>query len=517
LADLIGVSQQDLIGADPERWFETVDGAPLTQPRPRPAEATVAREAGEFMIVEVGTHSIEYRGKQCQVLAVRDLTARKKAESRVAHLASHDALTDLPNRTQLTTVLDRLCKSGESFALHALDLDRFKAVNDVFGHAAGDALLCRVAALLRDNVTHRDLVSRIGGDEFLIIQRDVHGLNDAQQLTQRILSAFASEMDITRDPMAVGVSIGVALYPEDAQSGEMLRHHADFALYRAKEGGRSTARFFDQDMDRLVRERRNLEHDLRHAVARGQLRLMYQPLVATGLGDIIGYEALLRWDHPERGSVSPNHFIPIAEDIGAIVPIGEWVLREACTAALQWPEHVNIAVNVSAVQFQMPNLPAIVASALQDSGLSPARLELEVTESVMLRDRDTALGILHRLKTLGVRIVMDDFGTGYSSLSNLQAFPFDKIKIDRSFVSQVTRDESARSILRAIVGLGRSLDLPVVAEGVETEAQRKIVFDEGCPQAQGFYFGAPAAAVSSGDFPPDGAANGANPRLRLIQ
>jgi diguanylate cyclase (GGDEF)-like protein len=435
----------------------------------------------------------------------------------VEHLAAHDALTDLPNRAHFTMVLDQLCKSGENFALHALDLDRFKAVNDVFGHAAGDAILCRVAALLRDNVSRRDLVSRIGGDEFLIIQRDVHGVDDAQQLAQRILNAFAVEMDITRDPMAVGVSIGVALFPDDAQHGEMLRHHADFALYRAKEGGKGTARFFDQDMDRLVRERRNLEHDMRHAVARGQLRLMYQPLVSTDAAEIIGYEALLRWDHPERGTVAPTQFIPIAEDIGAIIPIGEWVLREACNTALQWPDHVSIAVNVSAVQFQMPNLPAIVASALQDSGLAPHRLELEVTESVMLRDRESALNILHRLKMLGVHIVMDDFGTGYSSLSNLQAFPFDKIKIDRSFVSQLTREDSARSILRAIIGLGRSLELPVVAEGVETEAQRKIISDEGCPQAQGFYFGAPAAAVANSYFSDEDHPDQGHTRLRLIR
>jgi predicted signal transduction protein with EAL and GGDEF domain len=353
--------------------------------------------------------------------------------------------------------------------------------------------------------------------EFLIIQRDVHGVDDAQHLAQRILNAFAAEMDITRDPMAVGVSIGVALFPDDALNGEMLRHHADFALYRAKKGGKGTARFFDQDMDRLVRERRKLEHDMRHAVARGQLRLMYQPLVSTDAGDIIGYEALLRWDHPERGTVAPTEFIPIAEDIGAIIPIGEWVLREACNTALQWPDHVSIAVNVSAVQFQMPNLPAIVGSALQDSGLAPHRLELEVTESVMLRDRESALNILHRLKMLGVRIVMDDFGTGYSSLSNLQAFPFDKIKIDRSFVSQLTREDSARSILRAIIGLGRSLDLPVVAEGVETEAQRKIISDEGCPQAQGFYFGAPAAAVENHHFSDSEHPHYDKSRLRLIR
>jgi len=495
LAALLGVEPNELIGSDPARWFTPADGADLTAPRDRPAEAAIQRADGEELIVEVTTHAVEYRGRNCEVLAVRDLTARKRAELQVEHLAAHDALTGLPNRARFTAMLEGLVRSGESVALFALDLDRFKAVNDLFGHAAGDAILCRVAALLRDVTREVDLVARIGGDEFLIIQRGIDDLRDAQMLSQRILAAFAKEMDITRDPMAVGVSIGVALFPADADTAESLRHNADVALYRAKERGRGLACFFDLEMDKLVRERRELEHDLRHAIARRQLSLMFQPLVATDGGRIMGYEALLRWAHPTRGQIPPEIFVPIAEDIGAIIPIGEWVLREACSAAMQWPKHISVAVNVSAVQFQLPNLAAIVEDALFESGLSAERLELEVTESVMLRDRESALATLHRLKALGVRIVMDDFGTGYSSLSNLQAFPFDKIKIDRSFVSHVTDDASARSIIRAIVGLGRSLDLPVVAEGVETEEQRLMVLEEGCPQAQGFLFGGPAEAV----------------------
>ena len=495
LAALLGVSPAELIGSDPGRWLAPVDGQSLSDPRTGAAEAVITRGDGDDLIVEVATHAVEYRGRRCEVLAVRDLTARKRAELQVEHLAAHDALTGLPNRARFTAVLDGLVRSGESFALFALDLDRFKAVNDIFGHAAGDAILCRVAALLRDVTSEADLVARIGGDEFLIIQRGIDDLRDARRLARDILDAFAAKMDITRDPMAVGVSIGVALFPGDAAGAEAIRHHADVALYRAKERGRGMACFFDLEMDQLVRERRELEHDLRHAITRAQLSLMYQPLVATSGGRIVGYEALLRWAHPTRGPIPPEIFVPIAEDVGAIIPIGEWVLREACAAAMQWPEHVNIAVNVSAVQFQLPNLAAIVEDALTQAGLAAHRLELEVTESVMLRDRESALATLHRLKALGVRIVMDDFGTGYSSLSNLQAFPFDKIKIDRSFVSHVTDDESARSIIRAIVGLGRSLDLPVVAEGVETEEQRRMVLEEGCPQAQGFLFGGPAEAV----------------------
>ncbi|MGN6596119.1 bifunctional diguanylate cyclase/phosphodiesterase [Sphingopyxis terrae] len=504
LAALLGVEVPELIGSRAAEWLVPADGEGLSAARDRPAEAAIRRSNSEELIVEIAAHAIEYRGRRCQVLAVRDLTARKKAEQLVEHLASHDTLTGLPNRARFTSALEALARSGEQFALLALDLDRFKAVNDLFGHAAGDAILCRVAALLRDAIRDVDLVARIGGDEFLIIQRGVDEVADTQRLAERILAGFALEMDITRDPMAVGVSIGVALFPGDAADIERLRHNADVALYRAKECGRGQACFFDLEMDRQVRERRELEHDLRHAITRGQLHLVFQPLVATAGGTVMGYEALLRWTHPTRGSIAPEIFVPIAEDVGAIIPIGEWVLREACAAAALWPYDVSVAVNVSAIQFQLPNLAAVVADALETSGLVAARLELEVTESVMLRDRAGALDTLHRLKALGVRIVMDDFGTGYSSLSNLQAFPFDKIKIDRSFVSHVTDDESARSIIRAIVGLGRSLDLPVVAEGVETEAQRLMVLEEGCPQAQGFLFGRPAEVTLAG------------PRLRVV-
>ncbi|MBJ7440115.1 MAG: EAL domain-containing protein [Sphingopyxis sp.] len=495
LADLLGVDPANLVDTEASRWFRLADGLDLTISHDDPVEAELVRADGDTRFVEIATHAVEYRGRSRQVLAVRDLTARKVAERQVEHLATHDTLTGLPNRARFTALLEGLIGSGKGFALLALDLDRFKAVNDLFGHSAGDAILCRVADLLRDIADENDLVARIGGDEFLIIQRDVGDAEKAQSLVRSILDGFAREMDITRDPMAVGVSIGVALYPADGEEASALRHKADVALYRAKECGRGIACFFDLEMDRIVRNRRELEHDLRHAIARGELSLMFQPLVATAGKQIVGYEALLRWTHPTRGSITPDIFIPIAEDVGAIIPIGEWVLHEACAAAMRWPPHISVAVNVSPIQFQLSNLAGVVERALRVSGLDAARLELEVTESVMLRNRASALSTLHQLKDLGVRIVMDDFGTGYSSLSNLQAFPFDKIKIDQSFVSHVTDDESARSIIRAIVALGRSLDLPVVAEGVETEEQRQMVLEEGCPQAQGFLFGSPAKAV----------------------
>lgn len=496
LAILLGEpTAAELIGTAPEAWFAAADGTRLRTLRDRPVEGRVRRIDGSECVVEIALHMIEYRGRLSEVLAVRDLTERKAAERQIAHLAAHDSLTGLPNRAHFNAVLEAHAGMQESFALLALDLDRFKAVNDIFGHAAGDEILCRVASILRDATRESDLVARIGGDEFLILQRSVAGIGDPHRLAQRILDAFAREMDLSRDPMAVGISIGVAVYPRDATSAPELRHNADVALYRAKESGRGVACFFDQDMDRYVRDRRELEHDLRLAISRRQLHLAFQPLVATAERQIVGYEALLRWNHPTRGEVSPEIFVPIAEDIGAIVGIGEWVLERACEAAAQWPEPISIAVNVSAVQFQLPNLASIVEDVLGRTGLRPGRLELEVTESVMLRNRVGALATLHRLKALGVRIVMDDFGTGYSSLSNLQAFPFDKIKIDRSFVSSMGDDQAARSIIRAIVGLGRSLDLPVVAEGVETEAQRRMVLEEGCPQAQGYLFGHPLPAI----------------------
>jgi len=492
LCTLLGVSSGAIAGSTPSDWFVASNGTAFEPPNGHSAEARLRTSIDEDHILEIATQTIEYRGRSCQVLAIRDLSDRKRAQRAIEHLASHDALTDLSNRAHFGRALDAAISAKKPFALFALDLDRFKAVNDIFGHGAGDEILCRIADILRSAVRADDVVARIGGDEFLVIQTGASSPDDARKLSARILDTLAIEMDVARDPMAVGVSIGVALFPQDGTDAEVLQRNADTALYRAKNNGKGNAAFFDQEMDALARERRALEHDLRHAIARDELRIVYQPLVATAFASVVGYEALLRWEHPERGDVPPDYFIPVAEEIGAIVPIGEWVLREACRAAANWPKNVSIAVNVSTIQFQVPNLPAVVRDALSQSGLEAHRLELEITETAFVRNKHSALKALHEIRALGVRIAMDDFGTGYSSLSNLKAFPFDKIKIDKSFVASIPDDEAARSIVRAIIGLGRSFNMPIVAEGVETGEQRQMLLDEGCPQAQGYYFGRPA-------------------------
>ncbi|QJU60570.1 EAL domain-containing protein [Sphingomonas sp. AP4-R1] len=496
---LTGVEQRQLLGMSPDAYLVAADGMPLLTQRAMPVEVALmpSREtvAGDQRIFEAMTHHIEYRGRDCLVLALRDLTEERAAQRQIEHMARHDPLTDLPNRALLDERLQHAIalanREKQPLALLALDLDRFKAVNDIFGHAAGDQVLCRVAAILRDSVRATDTIARIGGDEFTILQVGARQPEGARALSERILAAFSDQMDMARDPTAVGVSIGVAVYPDDAVSPENLRHGADIALYRAKETGRGVACFFDQDMDRAVRERRALEHDLRHAVLRRQLHVAYQPLISTADGCISGYEALLRWSHPQRGSISPEDFIPIAEESGSIVQLGEWILREACATAATWEPHLTLAINVSPIQIQLSTLPDTIATVLAETGFPAERLELEITENVLMKDRNAALALLTRLKALGLRIVMDDFGTGYSSLSNLQSFPFDKIKIDKSFVAAMEDDNAARSIIRAIVGIGRSLSLPVVAEGVETPAQRRMITEEGCAQAQGFLFGHP--------------------------
>ncbi len=494
-AQMLDIDPRGLPGTSPARWLTAADGCALLTPRDLPVEAVPAHLDDDSRVFEVATHEIEYRGRQCLVLALRDLTEKKAALRQIEHMARHDPLTDLPNRTLFD---DRLAhgialarREGQPVALIALDLDRFKAVNDIFGHAAGDDVLRRVARILTDAARSTDTVARIGGDEFMILQVGARQPEGAQLLIGRIAEAFATEMDTARDPTAVGASMGIAIFPDDAADAEALRHGADIALYRAKHSGRGAASFFDREMDASVRERRALEHDLRHALVRDQIHVVFQPLVTTSNSRISGYEALMRWDHPERGEVPPDVFVPIAEDTGSIIQLGEWVLREACGAAAGWADDLFLAVNVSAVQFQMPNLADLVEAILEETGFPPERLELEITETALMRDRAGALAILTRLKGRGVRVVMDDFGTGYSSLSNLQCFPFDKIKIDRSFIGAMEDDAAARSIIRAIVGIGRSLALPVVAEGVETEAQHRMVVEEGCPQAQGYLFGRP--------------------------
>jgi diguanylate cyclase (GGDEF)-like protein len=497
-AALVGHPVDELRGTWPDRWLTALDGQALRQDRPAPFEAEIA---GGDRLCEVAVRMVEYRGRRSEVLAVRDLTESRRAREKIAYLARHDALTGLANRASLREALveaERRTAAGEQVALLAIDLDRFKAINDLFGHAAGDEVLCQVAGILREAAAPGDAVVRMGGDEFMILQWDQPQPRGAQALAGRIMDSFAEQMDVARNPLAVRASIGVALMPDDAVLGETLCHHADLALYRAKDAGRGTCCFFDGDMDRAVQARRQLEQDLRHTLLRDQLYLVYQPLVCSNTQRIVGYEALVRWKHPERGEIPPSDFIPLAEESGFIIQLGEWVIREACRAASHWPDHITLAVNVSAVQFQVDTLPGIVRAALVESGFDPRRLEIEITESVLMRDRDAALATLHRLKQDGVRIAMDDFGTGYSSLSNLQAFPFDKLKIDRSFVSTLDSDDAARSIIRAIVGLGRGLNLPVVAEGVETETQRRMVAEEGCAQAQGYLFGRPSRDLAEG-------------------
>ncbi|MCF3642746.1 EAL domain-containing protein [Rhizobium sp. TRM95111] len=419
-----------------------------------------------------------------------DVTEHRDAERQIAHLALHDPLTDLPNRAALKEQLHSLLvvhgAQGSEFAVLCLDLDRFKEINDVFGHHLGDVLLRAVADRLQ-NVADGAFVARLGGDEFmLLMEGDAHS---AAELADHIVGVFNEDMEIDGNRMRVGTSIGVAMFPTDGDTDVKLMGNADAALYRAKADGRGTARFFEPEMDQRLREKRALQRDLHVAIAQQQLAVFYQPQAATA-GEVVGFEALLRWQHPTRGSVSPSVFIPIAEEGSLMIEIGEWVLREACREAASWPRPLKVAINLSPVQFKHGDLPGLVHSVLLDTGLSPDRLELEITEGVLIDDFHRALSILRRLKALGVHIAMDDFGTGYSSLSYLQAFPFDKIKIDQSFVRNISQSQSA-AIIRAVIGLGRGLDLPVIAEGVESKDQLAFLAQEMCDQVQGYLVGRP--------------------------
>ena len=500
---MLGLRDRDVIGRSPDALMVAADGISLIDvERTRAVEARPLKagpfKPGKEAFLEVAVHTIEYRGRQCQVLAVRDLTEKRIAELRVEHMARHDALTDLPNRSlfneKLEAAIDIAGSADERLAVLALDLDRFKSVNDVFGHAEGDRVLVKVADILRRCAGSTDTPARIGGDEFIILQPGLDQPTAAYLLADRILDTFRQEMNVNFDPKAVGVSIGVSIFPEDGRTADELRNAADMALYNAKFSGRGTAAFYSADMDADLRQRRLLESELRHAALRDQLSLVFQPLFDASNGTCTGYEALMRWHHPDLGQVSPATFIPVAEETGIIVTLGEWALREACRTAASWDDGLAVAVNVSAVQFRFPDLVDTVAAALTDSGLEPHRLELEITETSLIENRDAVLAMLKKLRALGVLIVIDDFGTGYSSLSNLQTFPFDKIKIDRSFIWQMEEDESARAIVKAIIGLGKSLDLPVVAEGIETFGQHRMVIEEGIEQLQGFLLGKPKSA-----------------------
>ncbi len=497
-----GWSAQQVIGAVPEA-FLTLDLEACAE-AVIPLETTLSGRDGKAIPVETVIRSITYRGHECSVLVVRDLTERRQAQQMIEHLAHHDILTDLPNRSlfdqRLRQALQMANRKHGEVAIFCLDLDRFKAINDVFGHAEGDRLLCRVAGILQRVAEEGDTVARLGGDEFAIVQPMRQQPEAATRLAERILVEFATEMDTARDPTAVGVSLGIAIYPRDGANAEQLYANADTALYRAKRAGRGHACFFDAEMDKAARMRRQLENDLRQAILRKQLYLDYQPIYDVGSDGVSGYEALLRWRHPDRGIIEPETFIPIAEESGSIAAIGEWVLEQACQEAVRWRQPASVAVNLSPLQFMIPTLYDQIERILRKTGLDPRRLELEITEAALMRERTAVLATLQRLHRLGIRVVMDDFGTGFSSLSNLRAFPFDKIKVDRSFTGALEHDPAARSIVRAIIGLGHSLNMPVVTEGVETEIQRRIVIEEGCAQLQGIFFGKPDVGPSQ-QFP----------------
>ena len=437
------------------------------------------------------------------VLAIRDLRERRSAEEKIRYLAEHDGLTGLPNRNALTArlaaALDRVEASGETLALVCVDLDHFKEANDLHGHIAGDALLIEAARRLQASVSAPSFAARLGGDEFVVVQiTDQDQPTAAAELAGQLLEALKEGMTYEGQDLAMAASLGVSLYPDDGRTGEALLANADMALYRAKENGRGAYRFFKREMDETIRERRNLARELRQAIIDEDLVVHYQPQARASDGEILGFEALVRWRHPVRGMIPPLDFIPLAEETGLILPLGEWVLRKSCAEAAAWDRPLSIAVNLSPLQLNQPNLAQLVHEILIETGLSPMRLELEVTESALFKDYQRALDNLRRLKALGVRIAMDDFGTGFSSLSTLQSFPFDKIKVDKSFVENIHRDERATVIVKAVLGLGRSLDIPVVAEGVETDEQLQFLRGEACAEVQGYAIGRPAPADTLG-------------------
>ena len=426
-----------------------------------------------------------------------DVTEQRRYEAKIAHMALHDGLTDLPNRSLLNERLQLALagvKRGGIVAIHLLDLDLFKNVNDTLGHGAGDKLLQAVAGRLRTLVRETDTVARMGGDEFAVVQGAVEHPLEAAMLAERMIAALSEAYDVDGHQVVVGTSVGIAIGPTDGADPDQLIRNADLALYRAKSAGRGAFAFFESGMDVQMQARRELESDMRAALPAGQFELYYQPVLNLARNEIVGVEALVRWHHPERGMVSPGDFIPLAEEIGFIVPLGEWVIRQACTTAAGWPNEVKVAVNLSPVQFRNPGLVQVVMSALASSGLPPGRLEFEITENILLQEGTATLATLHRLRELGVHIAMDDFGTGYSSLSYLRSFPFDKIKIDRSFVKDVTMTTGSLSIVRAVAAMAKGLGMETTAEGVETQEQLETVKSEGCTEIQGFLLSRPLPA-----------------------
>jgi len=450
------------------------------------------RADGELIDLAIYSRQLVYGDQPAVLLALMDITERKRAEARLSFMAQHDGLTGLPNRTLLRQQMDDLLlhtrRSAEKVAVLVLGLDNFKAVNDTLGHGIGDKLLRGVAKRLQSTLREEDVLARLNSDEFAIVQSGVARPEDAALLARRLLEAIGDPYLLDGHSVVIGASIGIAMSPGDGDESEKLLKSADMALSRAKSDFRGTFSFFEAEMDARAQTRRKIEIDLREAIQNDLLRPYYQPLIDLSTGRITGFEALVRWPHPERGMISPGDFIPVAEETGLINAVGGLMLRRACMDAAQWPDDVRVAVNLSPLQFRVGNLLSTVMETLKQTGLAATRLELEITETLVLEKSAQVLATLHALRSLGVRISMDDFGTGYSSLSYLRSFPFDKIKIDQSFVRDLGSNRDAQAIVRSIISLGKGLGVTITAEGVETEAELSCLRNEGCHEGQGFLF-----------------------------
>ncbi|SFV37574.1 diguanylate cyclase (GGDEF) domain-containing protein [Devosia crocina] len=431
-----------------------------------------------------------------------DITEQRQNEARIHHLARHDALTDLPNRIEFLEQMagtEAGLHRGEMAAVLYIDLDHFKAVNDTLGHSIGDEVIKQAAVRLWGTTRESDLLARLGGDEFALLLRPIDSPEAAARVADRIIKSMCAPMNIKGQQIEIGASVGIAVGPGDGTTTDTLVKNADLALYRAKSEGRSTYHFFETGMDAELQQRRSIEAGLRLALSRNEFRLMYQPLLGLAENRVTCVEALLRWDFEGR-TISPAEFVPVAEDTGLISAIGQWVLNQACMTAASWPNGVRVAVNLSPVQFRQRDLVTQVRRALANARLDPRRLELEITESLLLGESESTLKALHDLRAMGVRISMDDFGTGYSSLSYLRSFPFDKIKIDRSFLRDLISRPDSQAIIRAVIGLGQSLGMSTTAEGVETEDQLALVRAQGVSEVQGFLFSPPISAAALNDM-----------------
>jgi diguanylate cyclase (GGDEF)-like protein len=492
-----------IAGYDPSRppsGLPISDVLPDHRARPKQAlgpaffEAKLLGTDGIFVEVETAVRTVAIGGVAHESIIVRDITERKAAAAKIAHLASHDSLTGAGNRLSFVQALDgalRQASAAAPIALLCLDLDRFKAVNDLHGHPAGDAVLIEIARRIRACLSEQEFLARLGGDEFAIVQQRDGQPGAAATLAARIIESLGTAIHVGDLAIHLGSSIGIALFPSNAVDADDLHKKADLALYRAKAEGRGAYRFFDSAMDQQLVQRRRLEADLRSAVQNGELHLHFQPIACLESERVTGFEALARWDHPVLGAVSPSDFIPLAEESGLILEIGQFVLERACAEAARWDRPLKIAVNISPAQIAQGDIVETVRQILDKTGLEADRLELEVTEGMLVRNPDRAVAALSALQALGIHIAMDDFGTGYSSLGYFRTFPFDQVKIDQSFISGLTESSEALAIVKAIIGLGKGLGLAIVAEGVETAEQMRLLRAKGCQKAQGYFIGRP--------------------------